>query len=362
MSFTLQQILDWTGGRVVNSEALGDRVATLRIERPSSLGVAKASELAFFFSRAYENELPTAHPGVLITAEPFVVPLESAKLPLWKTTAVVACADPYSALALLSEKFAAELSPSAHFPRAEKKRGIAAGIHPSAVVSPSAHLGDGVTVGAHVVIEENVWIGAGATIYPGCYVGAQSKIGEDSVLFPRVTLYEFVELGKRVRLHSGVTIGADGFGYAPRRDGKRVVGHQKIYHLGRVIIGDDVEIGANSCVDRATFGETRIEKNVKLDNLVHIGHNCRLDEGAVICGGTCLAGNASVGKYAYVGGLVGITNHVHVGDGGNVGALTLLTKDVPSGGVVVGNPQRNHKEHFKAHALLNQLLEDRKSK
>jgi UDP-3-O-[3-hydroxymyristoyl] glucosamine N-acyltransferase len=157
-------------------------------------------------------------------------------------------------------------------------------------------------------------------------------------------------------------IGSDGFGYAPKKQGSQVTGHQKIYHLGRVVVGDDVEMGANCCVDRSTLGETRIEKNSKLDNLVHLGHNSYLGEGAVICGGTCLAGNARVGKYAYVGGLTGIGNHVHVGDGATVGALTMVTKDVQAGGTAVGNPQRDRREHFRAHALLSRLLEERRSK
>ena len=163
----------------------------------------------------------------------------------------------------------------------------------------------------------------------------------------------------RVRIHAGSVIGADGFGYAPKREGSQVIGHVKIYHLGRVVIGDDVEIGANSCVDRSTFGETRIEKSAKLDNIVHIGHNALVEEGAVICGGTCLAGRASVGKFALVGGLTGIINDVHVGDGAQVAAMTLVSKDVLPGSTAVGNPQREYKQHFRAHAILNKLMTER---
>ncbi|CAM6054194.1 unnamed protein product [Sphagnum tenellum] len=180
-------------------------------------------------------------------------------------------------------------------------------------------------------------------------------MGDSTVLFPRVTLYESTRVGSRVRIHAGAVLGSDGFGYSPKKDeiSKQPLGHQKIYHLGCVHIEDDVEIGANSCIDRGTIGETRIGRYSKLDNLVHIGHNARLDEGAVICGGTCLAGNASVGRYAYVGGLSGIGNHVHVGDGAKVGALTMVTKDVANASSAVGNPQRDAKEHFRAHALLS---------
>jgi UDP-3-O-[3-hydroxymyristoyl] glucosamine N-acyltransferase len=213
------------------------------------------------------------------------------------------------------------------------------------------------------VIQERAQIGAGTVLYAGCFIGPSVKIGKNSVLFPRVSVYEWTILGDRVRLHAGVVLGSDGFGYAPKIIDGQVRGHQKIFHLGRVVVGDDVEIGANSCVDRGTMGDTVIANNVKLDNLVHVGHNSQLDEGAVICGGTCLAGRASVGRYAYVGGLTGITNAVRVGDGAKVGALSLVTKDVPPGGTAVGNPQREHREHFKVHALLNKLsLENKHAK
>lgn len=357
MPLSLKEIVECVSGRVVNSSLLGARLESISVDRPTPLGVAGLSNLAFFFSRAFENELSTAHPGVLITGEAFVRPLEKANLPFWSSAAVVACEDPYLAMALLSEKFAAQLSTVAP-PLLSRE---VAAIHPTAVVAASAELALGVKIGPHCVIEEGVKIGAGTVLYPGCYVGPRCVLGEQCTLFPNVTLYEWTRLGNRVRIHAGSVLGADGFGYAPKRNGKQVLGHQKIYHLGHVVVEDDVEIGANSCVDRGTLGETRVGKNSKLDNLVHIGHNSRLDEGAVICGGTCLAGNASVGKYAYIGGLTGITNHVHVGDGGSVGALTLVTKDVPPG-TAVGNPQRDSKEHFRAHALLSKLLEKRRLK
>jgi len=356
MSFGVNDILKWTDGRLANADALEGREAKISVSRPVPLASARPGDLAFFFNRQYQSELHQASPGVLITGEPFVKPLAAAGLPFWKTCAVIACEDPYLAMALLSEKFAEELSSVAHLTTQTETF-----VHPSAVVHPTVELGKNVRVGAHCVIEAEARIGAGTVLYAGCFVGTRSVIGESTVLFPGVTVYEWTEVGSRVRLHAGVVLGSDGFGYAPKRSGKQVIGHQKIFHLGRVVVEDDVEIGANSCVDRGTFGETRIGKSAKLDNLVHIGHNSRLDEGAIVCGGTCLAGNASLGKFAYVGGLTGITNHVHVGDGASVGALSLVTKDVPPGATAVGNPQREHREHFKAHALLSRMLAERKA-
>ena len=125
------------------------------------------------------------------------------------------------------------------------------------------------------------------------------------------------------------------------------------------MIGNDVELGANACVDRATFGETRIDHHAKLDNMCHIGHNAWVEEGAILCGGVFLAGNARIGKYAYIGGLTGVTNKVHIGDGAQVGAGSMMTKNIPEGGTGVGNPQREYREHFRAHAMLNKLVLDR---
>ncbi len=339
---------------MLNESALGHASESIRVEKVSTLASSIKTDLAFFFNRAYENELITARPGVLITGDAFVKPLESSGIPLLKSSAVIACPDPYWAMAVLSEKFAPTCSSAAHVPKGPLSSKT--NIHGSANVHPSSELGRGVQIGAQVVVEEHAKIGDGTIVYPGCYIGRGVVIGERSVLFPNVSIYEMTRIGKRFRIHAGSVIGSDGFGYAPIKSEQGVMGHQKIYHLGGVVIGDDVEIGANSCVDRGTLGDTLIESEAKLDNLVHMGHNSKVARGAVICGGTCLAGSSSVGEFAYIGGLTGITNHVHVGKGASVGALALVTKDVPPGGTAVGNPQREYKDHFKAHALLSRLL------
>jgi UDP-3-O-[3-hydroxymyristoyl] glucosamine N-acyltransferase len=344
MGFTVAEILAWTSGRLCNEAELGQGIGKIRVVRPAPLEGSTSGDLCFFFSKVFQGELPKAAPGILIVGESFVAPIKASGLPVWKSAAVIACADPYLQMARLSRKFAEAVPQTTPV------------IHPSAVVASSAKLGVGVSVGPHAVIEENAVIGARTKLYPGCFVGRESVVGEDCVFFPNVVLYEGTKIGSRVRIHASSVIGSDGFGYSPVRDeAKAVVSHEKIYHLGTVVIGDDVEIGASSTVDRGTFGETRIDRLAKLDNQVHIGHNAFVAEGAVICGGTCLAGNARVGKFAYVGGLTGITNHVQVGDGAQVGACALVTKDVPAGGTAVGNPQRDYHEHFRAHAALNRL-------
>ncbi len=348
MGFTVAEVVEWTHGQVVNSTDLGQLLSQIRVERLASLGGSRAQDLAFFFSRHYEKDLFRAAPGVLITGDAFVKPMQAAQLPLWKQTAVVTCSDPYLAMALLSEKFA----PSANSATETQ-------IHPTAVVHPQTKMGSGVCIGPNVVVEEGVRIGAQTIIQAASFIGKDSQIGDRCVLFPRVTIYSQTQIGHRVRIHSGAVIGADGFGYAPIHKNGQVVGHQKIYHLGSVVIGDDVEMGANVCIDRGTFGETRVDKNSKLDNMVHVGHNAHVEEGAVLCGGVFLAGNAHIGKYAYIGGLTGVINKIYIGDRSQVGACSLISKDIPPGGTGLGNPQRDYREHFRAHAALNKLISGR---
>lgn len=352
---TVSDILRFTGGRLANEAAIGAIRDSICVVRPVPLGGSEPSELAFFFARAYEKELPQANCGILITGEPFVKHLEASGLNVWKNAAVIACADPYLALGVLSERFAERMSSVAHLPGTVKFGEV----HPTALVDSTAEVASDAIIGPNCVIGPRVRIGARTQLYPGCNVGPDAMIGADGVLFPGVTIYEWTWIGDRVRIHAGSVIGSDGFGYAPRREGKSVIGHQKIYHLGRVVIGDDVEIGANCTLDRGTFGETRIDSQAKLDNLVHVGHNARVGEGTVIAGGTCLAGRAAIGRFVQVGGLTGITNDVQVGDGASIGALALITKDVAPGTIAVGNPQREYREHFKAHAQLNRLIAEK---
>ncbi len=353
-TYTVEDVLGWLkslGGRLVNESDVHG--VLIQVVRPAELARSTERELAFFFSKNYQADLMTAAAGILVTGEPFIAPLKASGLPLWKRTAVIACADPYLAMALCMEKFAPGLSSAVHPAKSSGSKSLQE-IHPAAIVSPSARLGDGVQIGAYCVIEDHAQIGARTFIYPGSYVGRDAVVGEDCVLFAGAKLYEQTVIGSRVRIHSGAVLGADGFGYAPSP-----TGHRKIFHLGRVVVGDDVEIGANTCVDRGTLGDTRIDRQAKIDDLVMIGHNCWIGEGAIICGKAGLAGRARVGKYAMVGGAAGLCNDVHVGDGAKVAAHCLVSKDVPEGVTVVGNPQREHKEHFRIQAMLNRMAAKR---
>lgn len=351
-SLGLSEVLQVTGGRFVNSDVIGDRALKIAVTGASALGTAREGTIAFFFSKDFQAELLTAQPSVLITGEPFVQPIQASGLPLWNKTAIIACADPYYAMAKLSRRLA-KLHDSSVLGRPVAGPAV---VHPSAVIDPTVKLADGVRIGPNCVVEAGAEIGEGTELFPSVYIGPGARLGKFCVIFPNVTIYEWTEIGNRVRIHSGSVVGADGFGYAPKLEAGVPVSHEKIYHLGRVVIEDEVELGANVLIDRATFGETRIGKQAKLDNAVHIGHNSRIGEGVIMCGMSATAGGTTIEKFVYVGGKVGIGNKAVVGPYAKIGAMSIVDKDIPAGGSAVGNPQRTHRDHFKAHAILNRLV------
>lgn len=202
----------------------------------------------------------------------------------------------------------------------------------------------GASIGARVHIEDEVWIGAGAVIGDDC------RIGQGSTLHPNCTLYSGVQLGRGVIIHGGTVIGADGFGYV--FDGERQL---KVPQTGSVRLEDDVEIGANSCVDRATFGETVIGRGAKLDNHVHVGHNCRIGENTVIVGQVGISGSVTIGRNCVLAGQAGVIDHIHIGDDVTVMVKTAVTRDLPSGSVISGQPSRDHRENLQIQAIMRRL-------
>ncbi len=228
------------------------------------------------------------------------------------------------------------------------------GIHPTAVVAPSATIGDGVHIGPHAVIGERARIGDHSAIGPGCSIGDDATIGPGSLLHPRVTIYDRVKVGARAVLHSGVVLGADGFGFV------KVAGaYQKFPQVGSVELGDDCEIGANSTVDRAALGVTRLGNGVKLDNMVHIGHNCRIDDHVVIAAQTGMSGGCVIESGAVIGGQVGMGDKVRVESGAVLGSGSgvLTSKIVRGGETYWGTPARPLKEYLRQLAHVAQLPE-----
>jgi len=228
----------------------------------------------------------------------------------------------------------------------------AQGIHPTAVVAADAQIGPDVTLGPCVVIESQAVIGPGSHILAGAMVGARARVGAASTLHPHATVYPDCVVGDRVVIHSGAVIGSDGFGYAAE-DGVQV----KIPHLGRVVIEDDVEIGANTTIDRATLGETRIGRGTKIDNLVQIAHNVVIGDGALIVGLVGVAGSVTVGPGAVLAGQAGVADHRTVGARAVVLGRAGVTKDVPEDTTVSGFPAQEHRQELRLQAALRRMPE-----
>ncbi len=200
---------------------------------------------------------------------------------------------------------------------------LAVGVHPSACVDSNVSVPSDVCIGANAVIEKGTVIGKGVSIGSGCFIGENCVIGDDSKLYSGVTIYHKVKLGSRVTIHAGSVIGADGFGFA--FDGKRSV---KIHQLGSVVIGDDVEIGASTTIDRGAIEDTTVANGVKIDNQVQIGHNCIIGEHSILCGCVALAGSVTIGKYCIMGGGSGAVGHITIADKTQVSAMSLVSKSI----------------------------------
>jgi UDP-3-O-[3-hydroxymyristoyl] glucosamine N-acyltransferase len=231
---------------------------------------------------------------------------------------------------------------------------IAKGIHPTALIAPSAQLAAGVAVGPYAVLEEEVTVGAGTEIAAYCFLGRGVRIGEACRFYPRVTLYPGCRVGNRVILHSGVVIGSDGFGYVVDNGKQR-----KFPQIGDAEVHDDVEIGASTTIDRGSLGRTVIGRGVKLDNLVHVAHNVSIGENTVIAAQTGVSGSSVIGKNVVVGGQVGIADHCELEDGAVAGAQAGIPsgKIVHRGQIVWGTPARPLEKYKKQFAWFSRLPE-----
>jgi UDP-3-O-[3-hydroxymyristoyl] glucosamine N-acyltransferase len=304
VTFTLRDIATLTGG-----ELIGD--PSLQIKGAASLAEAAPGELSFFANRKYIGLLRKTRASAVFVPADFAEPIQAAQ---------VRVSNPTKAFEEVVLKFA------------PKSIAFSPGIHPSAVVDPSARLGDRVSIQPHVVIEAGTKIGDDTIIGAGSYIGHETVIGSTCLVYPLVTIRERSRIGSRVIIHSGAVIGADGFGF------EMVEGRQqKIQQLGIVQIDDDVEIGANTTVDRARFGRTWIQQGVKIDNLVQIAHNVVIGRNSVIVAQTGISGSTRVGERVTMAGQVGIVGHVEIADGSVIAAQSGVSKSVP-GGVWFGYP------------------------
>ncbi|MFN0103269.1 MAG: UDP-3-O-(3-hydroxymyristoyl)glucosamine N-acyltransferase [Bryobacteraceae bacterium] len=302
----------------------------LEIRRAMAVEEAGASDLAFAAGRKGEAMAGASAAGCLIVDDAF---------PAGRT--LIRVKDPRTAFAMALTM----LYPVKKY---------APGVHPTAVVAGSASLAEGAHVGPNVVIGERASIGAGAVIGPGCFVGDDCSIGAGSLLHAGVTIYDGVRVGARAVLHSGAVLGADGFGFV--RVGEA---YRKFPQVGTVELGDDCEIGANSTVDRAALGVTRLGNGVKLDNMVHIGHNCRIEDHVVIAAQTGMSGGCVIGAGAVIGGQVGMGDKVRVEPGAVLGSGSgvLTSKIVRGGETYWGTPARPLKEYLRQLAHVARLPE-----
>jgi UDP-3-O-[3-hydroxymyristoyl] glucosamine N-acyltransferase len=321
---TVAALAALVGGRVV-----GDGEAF--VERVAAIEGAGEGDIVFVEDAKFSEAARECRASCVIAPEG--MGLEGAR-------SVIETARPKLAFALVAEVL--------HPPTRRE-----ASIHPTASVASSARLGEGVHVGAGVVVGEDAFIGAGTQVSAGAFVGGGVKVGRECVLHPNVVLYDGVTIGERVILHAGVVVGADGFGYV--RDAAGL--YHKFPQIGTVLIEDDVEIGANTCVDRGALGETRIGRGTKIDNLVQVGHNVSVGERVVIAAQTGISGSTSIGDDAVIGGQVGMGDHARVERGAVVGSKAgiLPGKIVRAGSVVWGVPVRPLDEYKKLNALFGRL-------
>lgn len=314
--------------RYLGGELLGD--TAVEVTGIAPIEDAKPGDLTFLANPKYGTFLNTTSASAVIVG--LHDDITKCKISLIKHK------NPYLAFARVLELF---FGMQHEFPP---------GIHPTAILGKDAMLENGIHIGPHVVVEDRTKIGQNSTILAGCFIGADSEIGEKSLIYPNVIIRENVRIGKKAIIHSGAVIGSDGFGFA--RDGNK---HHKIPQVGGVVIEDDVEIGANVTIDRATLGVTRIGKGSKIDNLVQIAHNVSIGENCVIAAQVGISGSTYIGDESVIAGQVGITGHIKLGKRVIVGAQSGVTKDVPEGTTVFGYPAREIHKTKRIEAHLSRL-------
>lgn len=324
-AFTLDELAERIGGTVE-----GDGSVTVR--GVGEVAEASEGEVAVVIDRRFEKRIGSLRAGAVVVgpnADPAGRP--AIRVP-----------EPKKALVALLGLF---------HPEARRSPGVA----PGAFVSPDSTLGAGVSVGAGAVVEAGAVLGDGCQVWPGVFVGEGVVVGEESVLFPGVVLYPGTRVGRRVRIHAGTVVGSDGFGY--ERDARGV--QVKVPQVGGVEIGDDVEIGAGCAVDRATIGVTRIGRGTKIDNLVQVGHNCRIGEQCCLIGQSGLSGSVTLGNFVVLAGQAGIADHVTLADGVVVGAQSGVPHDLTPG-VWLGTPPLPREKAGRALMAFGHLPEMRR--
>ncbi len=295
---------------------------------------AKAGQLSFLANPKYEEYLYSTKASVIILSHQFVL-----RQPVSAT--LLRVKDAYSAFATLLEMYQ------------QLQQASLNGIQQPSYLSASASLGDNVYIGAFAYVGDHVRIGKNSKIHPHCFIGNNVQIGDNTVLHSGVKIYHQCQIGNNVIIHAGTVVGSDGFGFAPQANGHL----QKVPQIGNVIIEDDVEIGANTTIDRATIGSTLIRKGAKLDNLIQIAHNVEVGSSTVIAAQAGISGSTKIGKGVMIGGQAGIVGHIQLEDGAKVNAQSGVTKSIPKGKAVTGTPAYDYSQALRSQALSRQLPE-----
>ena len=325
MEITLKEISRHIGGKIIGDE-------TIKIANVSRIEEAQKNDLTFLYLSSYETYFPTTKASAIIVKPDFKKTRNDITY--------IEIDKPEDAFAEVIIKF---------FPT----QILLSGIADSAFIHRDSFIGKNVAIGNNVVISAGCRIGNNVKIFHNTVLLENVKIGNESILYPNVNIREDCKIGNRVIIHSGCVIGSDGFGFNP--DAKGI--YHKVPQIGNVIIDDDVEIGANTCIDRAALGSTIIHRGTKIDNLVQIGHNCEVGEDTVISGQTGIAGSTKVGNNCMLGGQVGLASHIKLGNNVILMAQSGVTKSLPKAGLYFGTPAKEMKISHKLEAHLRNLPE-----
>ena len=325
MEFSAKQIAEFIQGTIV-----GDENATVHTFAKIEEGIPGA--ISFLSNPKYTPYIYDTQSSIVLVNNDFV-PEKEVKATLIKVN------NAYESLAKLLNLY-------------EMSKPKKTGIDPLAYIAPTAKIGENVYIAPFACVGDNAEIGDNTSLHPHATVGSGAKIGHDCILYPNVTVYHDCRVGNHCILHAGSVVGADGFGFAPSPEG-----YEKIPQIGIVVLEDNVEIGANTCIDRATMGATIIRKGVKLDNLIQIAHNVEVGSHTVMASQVGIAGSTKVGEWCMFGGQVGVAGHIKVGNKVNMGAQSGVHSSIKDGEALIGTPPMPLKSYFKSSAVFRKLPE-----
>mgnify|MGYP004509887841 FL=1 len=323
MEFTAEQIANVIGGRVEGNK-------DAKVHTFAKIEEGTEGAISFLSNPKYTHYLYNTKSSIVIVNE-------DVELEKDVDATLIRVPNAYESIAKLLQIYEASKP---------KKTGVA----PQAYIAPSAKLGNNCYVGPFAYVGEGAEIGDGCQIYPHAVVGDNVKVGTNCIFYPNTTIYQGCKIGNNVTIHAGSVIGADGFGFAPGADG-----YDKIPQIGIVVIEDNVEIGANTCVDRSTMGATIIHKGVKLDNLVQVAHNVEIGENTVMSAQVGIAGSTKVGSWCMFGGQVGLAGHITIGNKTFLGAQSGVPGSLKGGEELIGTPPMNPRQYFKSQAIFRRL-------